>query len=220
MKKKFILFDIDNTLYDTSSLRHKLFAKVFHVLQENDITDSNELAEEIYHDLVKKTGIFYPDDLVRGLTKALPDKKIPEKELLDAMYDITLLEPHLYEEAHDLVREFEKIGELGIFSQGMERFQRLKVKRIAHFFAQHHTHIVTSKLSALDDVFQKYHQYDVFFLDDALPVLAAAKKAYPKTYTIWVKRGRHALAQKPIKGFTPDDTVKNLRQAEKIIREN
>jgi FMN phosphatase YigB (HAD superfamily) len=218
MKKRFILFDIDNTLYNTSALREKLFARIFEVLQEHDLRGFEQMCQEIYHDVVARTGIFYPEDLVRELKKALPDKTIPKEKLLDAMYDPKLLTPHVYEEAHKLVTEFEKLGELGIFSQGMERFQQIKIQHIAQYFKQHHTHIVTSKLKALPHVFEKYKDFEVTFLDDALPILHEVKKVYPEVFSIWVKRGRHATKQEPIPGFTPDATVLNLQEAERILK--
>lgn len=220
MKKRFLLFDIDNTLYDSSSLRAKLFTEIFTVLREHNIHNMEKVAEEIYHDLVRNTGIFYPEDLIKELKKTFPEKTFPQKKLLDVMYDEKLLTPHLYEETHQLINEFEKMGELGVFSQGMKRFQKLKIKKIAHLFARHHIHIVTSKIAYIAQVFEKYHDYEVFFLDDALPMLHEVKKKYPKVFTIWVKRGRHAVAQKPIPGFTPDATVLTLKEAERIIKEN
>lgn len=220
MKKRFLLFDIDNTLYNTSSLRGKLFDSIQDVLHAHDIKGFEALCEEIYRDLVRKTGIFYPDDLVKELKKALPEKRIPEQKLLDAMYNEELLSPHLYDETHELIAEFEHMGELGIFSQGMQRFQKLKVKKIANYFKNHHTHIVTSKIAHLPVLLEKYKDHAIYFLDDALPILHAAKKADPTMFTIWVKRGRHALVQEPIPGFTPDATVLNLKEAERIIKEN
>lgn len=220
MKKRFLLFDIDNTLYDTSSLRAKLFASIQEVLHAHDLKGFEALCEQIYKDLVRKTGIFYPDDLVKELQLALPEKQIPQQKLLDAMYNEELLSPHLYDETHELIAAFEHMGELGIFSQGMERFQKLKVKKIANYFKNHHTHIVTSKIAQLPELLEKYAAYTIYFLDDALPILYEAKKADPSLFTIWVKRGRHAAVQEPIPGFTPDATVLNLKEAERIIKKN
>lgn len=219
MRKKFILLDIDNTLYDSSSFRKKLFEKVIAVLQKTECNDPVKLCEDIYSDLIREKGLFFPEDFIDTLQKYFQGKAMPKKELMEAMYDEEIASSFLYDETHDIVKEFEKIGELGIFSQGVERFQRLKLKQIAHLFADHHIHIVPSKLSQFQSIFAEYKNYDIFFLDDSLPILHAVKEMYPDVFTIWIKRGRYAENQEPIAGFTSDAIVTNLKQAEKIIKE-
>lgn len=218
-KKRFILLDIDNTLYDSSSFRKKLFEKVIAVLQKTECNDPVKLCEDIYSDLIREKGLFFPEDFIDTLQKYFQGKAMPKKELMEAMYDEEIASSFLYDETHDIVKEFEKIGELGIFSQGVERFQRLKLKQIAHLFADHHIHIVPSKLSQFQSIFAEYKNYDIFFLDDSLPILHAVKEMYPDVFTIWIKRGRYAENQEPIAGFSPDAIVTNLKQAEKIIKE-
>lgn len=219
MKQKLILLDIDNTLYDSSTFRKKLFQNVVIVLEKNGIKNADTLCEEIHTDLMKGKGLFYPEDFVDELLSRI-QRAVSKEELLEIMYDENHVSSYLYQETDVLVKKFEKLGELGIFSQGMERFQMLKIKHIAHMFAQKHVHIVVSKIANLDEIFEKYQSYKVFLLDDALPVLHALKKAYPYVFTIWVKRGKYANSQSPIPGFNPDTTVENLKQSEKIIKEN
>lgn len=219
MKKKFILLDIDNTLYDSSSFRKQLFEKIVMLLEKDGITNATSICEEVYSSLIKEKGLFYPEDLLEVLHTRFPSKKISSKELLDVMYSEEFVSSYLYEETHAVIKEFEQLGELGIFSQGIERFQQLKVKQIAHLLKTHHIHIVPSKLSEIQRIFELYKEYEVFFLDDALPVLHAVKKAYPYVFTIWIKRGRYATIQEPIQGFIPNAVVKNLKEAENVIKE-
>lgn len=219
MKQKFILLDIDNTLYDSSSFRKKLFQNVVTVLEKKGIDRAAILCETIHANIMSEKGLFYPEDFVDELVRCIPDIHISKEELLDVMYDESHISSYLYQEAEELIKEFKKLGELGIFSQGMERFQKLKIKRIADMFTDKHIHIVTSKTASLGKVFEKYQTYKVFFLDDALPVLYEASRAYPQIFTIWVKRGKYAQNQKPFVDFTPTVTVSNLKEAEKIIQE-
>jgi FMN phosphatase YigB (HAD superfamily) len=218
MKNRLILLDIDNTLYDSAKFREKLFERIILILKRRAVEDAEGVCERIYADLIHEKGLFYPEDFIQALQKALPNKNIPEKELLASMYDDTFAAFYLYEETHTIVKEFKKLGELGIFSQGMKRFQRLKIKQIAHIFKDHHIHIVPNKISAFQTIFKKYQQHAIFFLDDSLPILHAVKTAYPSTVVIWVKRGRYAQNQKPIGDFVPDATVQNLQEAERIIK--
>lgn len=218
MKQKFILLDIDNTLYDSSSFRKKLFEKVIKILEKLGCKDGEKLCDEVYSRLIKEKGLFYPEDFIEALQLQVVDTPLPKEQLLHSMYDGSFASAYLYAETHAIVKEFKKIGELGIFSQGMEKFQRLKVKQIAHLFKDHHVHIVPNKLSEFSKIFETYNKYDFFFLDDSLPILHAAKKAYPDIFTVWVKRGRYAMKQEPISNFIPDATVLTLKEAERILR--
>jgi hypothetical protein len=188
------------------------------VLKRIEVENAEEVCERIYAHLIKEKGLFYPEDFIAVLQRTLSHKDIPNNELLSSMYDEEFASAYLYEETHHVVNEFEKLGEIGIFSQGMERFQRLKIKQIAHIFKDHHVHIVPNKISAFQTIFNKYRQSDIFFLDDSLPILHAVKIAYPSTIVIWVKRGRYAHNQQPIIDFIPDATVLNLQEAERFIK--
>lgn len=121
----------------------------------------------------------------------------------------------VYDEVVDTLEELSKIAELGIFSQGEVAFQKRKLQKtnISHYFFEEHTHIVEYKIGVIKEVFKKYHNVKkVFFVDDWLDILHAAKQIDPSVFTIWIKRGEYADVQNKLSNFTADATIKNLKE--------
>ncbi len=126
--------------------------------------------------------------------------------------DLTLFE--LYDEVRDTLTKLSKVATLGIFSQGEIAFQNKKLQEtnIQHYFSEEHKHIVEYKIGVMQEVFEKYkNKRKVFFIDDWLDILHAAKKTDPSVFTIWIKRGQYAHTQEERIDFTPDAIVKNLK---------
>lgn len=125
----------------------------------------------------------------------------------------------LYEEVLDILKKLEDEADLGIFSEGILEFQKTKLKntKLEQFFKEKHIHIFGKKESELLKTLNSYKKYKVFLVDDRLSILHLAKKNFPSIFTIWVKRGPHAQKQKEIEGFTPDETVFNLQELERLI---
>lgn len=128
----------------------------------------------------------------------------------------------IYDEVLEVLEELSKEALLGIFSQGQLDLQTTKLIKtgIHGHFQKNYMHIVVDKSEAMPAVFEKYKNDRVFFVDDKLTALHEAKKSYPWLFVIWVKRGKYAMLQKPIKGFKPDATVKDLRNIVHIVRGN
>lgn len=121
----------------------------------------------------------------------------------------------VYQEAYEVLDELSKIAELGIFSEGDVAFQKEKLRQtnIEKYFLKEHTHILSQKVTELEQVLKKYKDHKKLFLvDDRLEILAIIKKDFPSVFGIWIKRGEYAPTQIPIKGFTPDATVDTLKE--------
>jgi len=121
----------------------------------------------------------------------------------------------LYEDVIEALSELAKTATLGIFSQGEIAFQKKKLQKtnINHYFSEEHIHIVEYKVGVVEEVLSSYSKKGkVFFIDDRLESLYMAKKETPSVFTIWMKRGRYADIQEEKTDFTPDATVKNLRE--------
>jgi FMN phosphatase YigB (HAD superfamily) len=131
------------------------------------------------------------------------------------------LEKHeLYEEVEELLKELSTIATIGVFSEGEENRQLLKLKNtgIIDFFLTKNVHIVAFKEQELERVLNTYKGKTLFFVDDKLPILKKAKEVFPDIFTIWVKRGKYAAVQQPIEGFTPDKIVEDLSQILQIVK--
>lgn len=132
----------------------------------------------------------------------------------------TNLRKHLvYDEVDDVLNRLSKIAKLGIFSEGELNLQKTKLLRtdIHKYFSKEHIHIVAKKDETLEGILRKYDDVMVFLVDDKLTILHQAKTIRPSLFTIWVKRGIYAKSQKPIKNFTPNAIIKNLKELIPIV---
>jgi len=127
----------------------------------------------------------------------------------------------LYDEVKDTLKSLAKIATLGILSQGEIAFQnkKLETTQIKDYFLAEHTHIVEYKLDVMHEILGKYKgQAHVYFIDDWLDMLRAAKKADPNVFTIWMKRGEYANSQEEHSDFTPDAVVENMQEVVPLIK--
>lgn len=130
-----------------------------------------------------------------------------------------LKELSVYDEVREVLNKLLLVANLGIFSEGKIELQKTKLKKtdIEKYFKKELTHIVEKKEEELKKVLSKYKDSMLFLVDDKLTILHKAFKLLPSLKTIWVKRGRYAREQKPIKGFSPAFIVKNLEELIPII---
>lgn len=140
----------------------------------------------------------------------------------DLFKESGLMTHSVYEEVLEVLEALSQDALLGVFSQGQLDLQITKLIKtgIHNRFHKKHMHIVTDKTEAMPAVFEKYKHYRVFFVDDKLTALHEAKKLYPWLFTIWMKRGKYALAQKPIEGFDPEATITDLREVVQLVEKN
>lgn len=128
----------------------------------------------------------------------------------------------VYKEVYTVLQELSKIAKLGIFSEGQFEFQKAKLIKtdIRKYFNKKHIYILPEKETPLKEILLKYKGYDLFLVDDKLTILHRAKAIMPSLFTIWVKRGRYANSQKPIKNFVPDVIIEDLKDLVSIITLN
>lgn len=127
-----------------------------------------------------------------------------------------------YKEVEDVLIEIKKIADLGIFSEGEIELQKKKLREtnLLKYFINDNLHIVSDKLSELEEIFGEYKDKKVFLVDDKLLILSDVKKLFPNIFTVWVRRGMYAEKQKEIKGFRPDAEVDNLEKIALIVKSN
>ncbi|HWY79499.1 MAG TPA: HAD family hydrolase [Candidatus Sulfotelmatobacter sp.] len=131
--------------------------------------------------------------------------------------DLTVLE--LYDEVKDALIKLSQIATIGLLSQGETAFQEKKLREtnIDHYFLEENKHIVAYKLRIMEQVLSKYRGAKVYFIEDRLENLEAAKTADPSVFTVWMKRGRYAKVQSSHSKFIPDAVVTNMHEVILLI---
>lgn len=214
--KKVILFDIDYTLFDTEIFRKKLYKNISLAVKE-DRSKIESIGKIIYEELRNKYGYFNPIEFIKKFKKRLKsntDLAAIEKSI----WDEKAFQASIYKETVEVLDAVEKSAQVGIFSKGHDRFQRAKLKAIAHFLQIKHIHIVVDKYASLPELIRKYEKHKLYLVDDELEALHSASKLRRDILTIWVKRGKYATKQEPIPEFAPNATVMNLRKITSIIK--
>lgn len=126
----------------------------------------------------------------------------------------------LYEEIGEMLLHISQFAEIGIFSEGKNDLQMEKLRNtnlLSFFSHSERIHIFESKSNNLDFLLEHYKAYSIVFVDDKLEVLYQVRQKRKDIFTIWVKRGKYAAAQKPIHNFAPDAIIKTLHNAYQII---
>lgn len=215
--KKLIILDLDNTLFDSTSFRTKLFQKIGKTLgRGTEVEKIVLLCQGIYESLIGEFGLFDPDIFLEKLLLKIR-KQNKREEIMKLIFDSKSLKTHLHQDVMSTLTTLSSVGEIGIFSQGEARLQQAKLAPLVHLLRSDRIHITRDKKSQMSKIFKSYKGYKIFFIDDMLPMLHQAKKIKSDIVTIWLKRGRYAQKQKPIFGFEPDAEVTDLRKIVKII---
>jgi FMN phosphatase YigB (HAD superfamily) len=155
-------------------------------------------------------------------------KKIVLLDIDDVLFDTAhykntnLQDFRLYDEVRAVIHNLEKLGEIGILSQGEydHQIKKLMNTSIHDRFDPEHVHIVEKKDTSLKNILQKYTKLNaiLYFVDDRLNGLYYAKQAVPTMQTIWLRRGRYATSQEPLPGFEPDYIIENLEELLRIVK--
>ncbi|MDO8461044.1 MAG: hypothetical protein Q7S38_01235 [bacterium] len=211
--KKLILFDIDNTIFDSASFRKDVFQKVSKALRSMGTKKTVKEVEEMVDDLIKKYGFFDPEIFIQLLKNLSPK----DKQKIKAFYlDIEGMKAFLYKETVELIAKFTEIGEVGVLSQGRTKFQLAKIASIYNHFHKKRIHIVENKKAEMVTILNKYFKYRVYYVDDMLTMLEKAKEVRNDITTLWIKQGMFAKKQKS--AFEPDVKITNLTEAYFFIK--
>jgi bifunctional UDP-N-acetylglucosamine pyrophosphorylase/glucosamine-1-phosphate N-acetyltransferase len=182
----------------------------------------NNLTDEMTY-YAKITEVIQKEKKGKSLT--VPKRKIVLFDIDYTMLDtdkLKISELKLFELFEDVAEALSSIGAyatLGIFSEGDVAFQSEKLLKTAihEHFAPEHMHIVSRKSESIAEVLDRYMEDTLFFVDDRLEILEAAKHHMPAIVTIWIKRGPFALAAKESGSFSPDSTIEDLRMVLPIV---
>lgn len=213
-QKKIILFDIDYTLFNAQHFRESFMQLLANRIPHSNKNELLTILQEVYDEEKMKTSFFDPRSFLALLEKRIPylsDKNLLEKAIMNE----ALLEEALYKESKEVLSLLAKNNDvlLGIFSWGNIPVQKAKIKLLDAYFHREHIHIVEfDKKNALPNILAKYHNWDIYLIDDYQEVLLEAKKLLPEIHTIWIKRPETEGKREIFDYFTPDSIIRSLSE--------
>lgn len=183
MKGKIILFDIDGTLFDSSSFIKDFYENIsakFN-LGSDDIATIQKFSEENK----KQNGYFLPGIFLDKIAHNFPS--IDLGLLNKIFWNIDLFEENMYKDT-SLVRDLSKVAVIGIFSKGDSDFQKQKITFFGDFLDNDNIYIFPDKLSKINEVLGQYNNFQVYLIDNENDVLTRAKDLFPDIYAILIDR--------------------------------
>lgn len=199
MNKKVILFDWDDTLFSKNLYKRNLITNLARVCEITE-EDSAKTDDEYFNNLVK-SGDFKIEDFLKTFENKF-GKKI---DLEDFNTDkLGIYSKSLFDETIEVLEKMKDKYILGIYTQGFESLQRLKIKfsGIENYFDKDLIFIDRdkTKLSFIAKLPTK-----AMVIDDKKDVIEKLKELRNDLKLIWINR----INQDKINGVT---TIKNLNQ--------
>lgn len=183
MKGKIILFDIDGTLFDSSSFIKGFYKNIstkFNLGSDDIIT-----MQRFYEENKKKNGYFLPGIFLDKIAHNFPS--IDLVLLNKIFWNIDLFEENMYKDT-SLIRDLSKVAVIGIFSKGDSDFQKQKLTFFGDLLDGDNVHIFPNKIDKMDGVLGKYEDFQTYLIDDQNEVLIKAKELFPDIYAILIDR--------------------------------
>lgn len=219
MKRTLVLFDIDHTLFDASLYRQLMFDLIEKCIAIEKGESLREKLAEVYISHRKKIRYFDLEFMLRELQLEI-NTEIDIAAIFDKILkDETSYTQAIYEDTVEVLQELAKNNDvtIGIFSNGRHEHQLQKIKSFAHLIDKEHIHIFRMKEKELEKLSAKYKDYKLFIVDDILEILYNAKKVDNAINTVWIRRD--GVLDQKTDTFTPDYTVRNLREIIPVVRE-
>lgn len=183
MKGKVILFDIDGTLFDSSS-----FLKGFYKNLSDEFNLSTidlNLIQKIYIDSKEENKYFIPSIFLDKITDKFPKIKLGSINRL--FWNLDLFKKNVYKDT-SLIKDLSRVAVIGIFSKGDYDFQKQKISFINDSFDNEDVYIFSNKIEEIKEVLQNYQDYQIYMIDDQAEVLDKAKKLFPNIFAILIDR--------------------------------
>ncbi len=206
---KIIFFDIDRTLFDADSFLNDFYSFVSRKYKLTD--ESTDEIKRYYKEVKSEMGYFLPSLFLDKIHNSFSHIMISD---LQNIFYGEIVQKNLYED-FVVLEEISGKAKIGIFSKGDHKFQLLKLEPIKNLINENDIYILPSKIEKMDEVFSKYQDLEIFFVDDKEDVLIAAKDLSFKVFTIHMDR-----AKKYTKNDRIDAKVENLIQLKELINES
>lgn len=121
--KRIILFDIDLTLINTDEYRERSLTALASYTHKS--IGEVEIAREQYINSLQTTKDFHPKELAKWMSMALGNNM---EKLLDQIWNKDILSGLVYEEVEIALEMLSEENTLGIYSEGFDDFQKLKLE--------------------------------------------------------------------------------------------
>lgn len=217
-KQKIILFDIDYTLFDTTTYKKNIAEQLAKSVTQLHPEKAYISIEEIYYD-VRQFGSFDPEKFASLFVKRFPGQI--KKDIVERIWwEKRILQAAIYPEVVPTLKSLQTNNVLGIFSSGKTEFQLAKISHLQDFFQKDHVHIATFKEEKITELLGEYKSENIVLVDDYIEILLKAKQHLPNLCTIWMKRGKFAeKATMPLM-FTPDAIITSLDELPELVDNN
>lgn len=174
-----IIFDFDDTLFDTKSLKEKIFNKLI----ENGVPF--DVVHQSYKDSQKVLGIYSPNNHIKVL------KDIHNIDINENLNDWIMsldLETYIFPEVNNLLNNLHTKHNLILLTLGDKDFQSLKINQsqISHYFKEIHI-IDYSKELFLKKIDSNHETY---FINDKDEENNTIEKSFPNLNIIKKMHGK------------------------------
>jgi FMN phosphatase YigB (HAD superfamily) len=213
--KKLIVLDLDNTLFNPAKFREEIFLSLATLFNKQNDQAFLPQCQEIYDALMRQYGVFDPKVFITNLMEKT-QQTVKLDICLDIIFSSKVLENSIHHDAANALTDFNKLGDVILFSQGEKNMQEAKIASIRHFFNE--VHILDDKKGAMKGLFDRYTKEKIYFVDDMLPMLREATLTNKSIVTIWIRRGRHAQTIVSLPDFLPTTVVDTLTQAVAFVK--
>lgn len=169
--KQLILFDIDDTIFNTILFRKIQDETLAKYLEITDL-EIKKIRSEYYYQLERGSD-FSIDEFLKIIAEKYQHDFLEIKKVFLNKKNVELC---LYTEIPEVLAKLKKQNySLGVFSEGHKSFQlhKLKAKNIISFFSQSHLYILRRKI---DPAILKNLPKDTIIIDDKPDILEELKK--------------------------------------------
>lgn len=204
MNKKIILFDWDDTLFSKTEYKKRLSVALANVSKISE--DEVWKFEEEYFESLEKSGDFRVDNFLQFISQ----KSKTKIDLTNFINDnLNIYSGAVFSEAIDVLNQLKNVFVLGVYSQGFNDLQRLKIKNsgLKNYFDEKLIYINSNKL---DPNFINTLPQKAIVIDDKKEVIEALKSNRPDLELIWINR----IDDEKMPGVK---TITSLRELENLI---
>lgn len=187
MKTKLILFDIDRTLFDPSSFLNDFYESIHKTF--NLSVDEIEKIKMYYEENKKENGYFYPNQFLDKVCESFT--KIDKQKIEEIFWNVDLFNKNLYKDT-PILNDLSKLAEIGIFSKGDLDFQIKKITPLKKYFNEDKINIFKNKIEKIEEVLEKYIDYEVYFVDNEIEILNKIRTINNDIKCILIERGNNS----------------------------
>jgi len=182
MEKQLILLDFDKTLFDVRTFfEDQLFPAL-----EKEFGVNRETLEDIskeYRETLSKSTQFNPQGWVEVAKKHF---EIDVQRYFDILYTPEFFSASVYPEVIPTLTELSHDHLLGIYSEGVEEWQRKKIE-LSGLFNYFDQSLITVKEDKVSDLVIDNIPVGAIVVDDKIEVIAALKRR-EGIYPVWINR--------------------------------